>query len=163
MPLLGSRGAAGRFLGASGRRQSAPVERAAPPAPPPVARTPPVNRAPAAASSAARSRRRDVADFDPAMSPTFEVLKAELEADRLPFRIGLVDESLVADVFRTYADSAAARTIGNGRSAWRKWKTFCARHHIERVWRNDGACNSGAERRCAGSSARGLHTPRFSY
>ena len=50
-------------------------------------------------------------------------------------------------MFRTYADSAATRTIGADRSAWRKWKAFCARHHIERLWRNDVASNSGADAR----------------
>ena len=51
----------------------------------------------------------------------------------------------MADVFQTYANSAATRTVGTDRSAWRKWKAFCARHHIERVWRNDVAANSGAD------------------
>ena len=86
-----------------------------------------------------------MADFDPTMAPTFMALKNELEADTSPFRIGLIDESLVAGVFQTYADSAATRTIGSDRSAWRKWKAFCARHHIERLWRNDMASNSGAD------------------
>ena len=88
-----------------------------------------------------------MADFDPTMAPTFEALRNELATDKSPYRIGLVDEGLLADVFRTYADSAATRTIGADRSAWRKWKAFCARHHIERLWRNDVASNSGADAR----------------
>mgnify|MGYP003920014363 FL=1 len=129
---------------------SAPTAPSVAPAPAPRARAPAPRAAPAPAPAAQRSsrdRRRDMADFDPTMAPTFEALRNELATDKSPYRIGLVDEGLLADVFRTYADSAATRTIGADRSAWRKWKAFCARHHIERLWRNDVASNSGADAR----------------
>ena len=131
--------------GPSARRQPAAAEPAAAARAPTARSSPPKGKAPARRPTSAAANRRDMADFDPTMAPTFMALKNELEADTSPFRIGLIDESLVAGVFQTYADSAATRTIGSDRSAWRKWKAFCARHHIERLWRNDMASNSGAD------------------
>jgi hypothetical protein len=133
----------------------APVEqspsRSPPPAPPAPARAPPrvaprqavEQTAPSAAAQSRLARRRDMADFDPTMAPTYSAMRDELLADTSPFRIGRVDEGLLSDVFSTYADSAATRTIGADRSAWNKWKAFCSRHDIGRIWRNDTASNTG--------------------
>ena len=79
------------------------------------------------------------------MAPTMGALYEELKAATSPYRIGTIDISLMHDVFRMYADSAACRTIGVDRSAWKKWKAFCQRHGIERLWRNNVAANSGAD------------------
>lgn len=86
-----------------------------------------------------------MSDFDPAMAPTMGALYEELKADTSPYRIGTIHMSLMHGVFRTYADSAAFRTIGADRSAWKMWEAFCQRHGIERLWRNNVAANSGAD------------------
>ena len=135
----------------------APVERSPdrsplPAQPAPARELPRVPPLPAVAQSAppagARSRlarRRDMSDFDPTMAPTFMDMRDELLADTSPFRVGRVDEGLLNDVFSTYADSAATRTIGADRSAWKKWKAFCNRHDIQRLWRNCTEANTGQD------------------
>ena len=84
-------------------------------------------------------------DFDPLMAPTFTTIMDELRADKSDYSIGGIDQDLVTDVFNTYADSGADRTIGADRSAWKKWKAFCARNGIRRVWRDDLDANSGRD------------------
>ena len=136
----------------------APVERSPDRSPLPARPAPArellqVPRLPAVAQSAppadARSRlarRRDMSDFDPTMAPTYMDMRDELLADTSPFRVGIVDEGLLNDVFSTYADSAATRTIGADRSAWNKWwKPFCNRHGIQRIWRNCTEANTGQD------------------
>ena len=134
----------------------APVERSpdrsplpARPAPaqafPRVAPRPVEQAAPPAGAQSRLARRRDMADFDPTMAPTYMDMRDELLADTPPFRIGRIDEGLLCDVFSTYADSPATRTIGAGRSAWKKWKAFCNRHDIQRLWRHCTASNTGQD------------------
>ena len=90
-------------------------------------------------------RSHDVDDFDPLQAPTFSELMDEIREDKSKFSIAGIDEDLVTDVFQTFRDSAAARTIGADRSAWKKWKGFLARHNIRELWRRDHAANSGVD------------------
>ena len=92
-----------------------------------------------------RKRNRDMDDFDPIRSPTYTELLRDIRADTSEYSIAGLDEDLVADVFHTFADSAATRTIGADRSAWKKWKGFLARNKIRKLWRNDHAANSGKD------------------
>ena len=106
----------------------------------------PVSKPPA--DTAPRSRlaqRRDMGDFDPTMAPTMAALRHEIDTDQSEYSIAGITDDLMVDVFNTYADSAATRTIGADRSAWKKWKDFLARSRIRKVWRNDTAANSGAD------------------
>ena len=119
-------------------RPTEPARRLALPQP---AARPPVDTAP----KSRLAQRRDMGDFDPTMAPTMAALRHELDNDQSEYSIAGITDDLMVDVFNTYADSAATRTIGADRSAWKKWKAFLARGSIKKVWRNDTAANSGAD------------------
>lgn len=116
---------------ASAQRAMAPplAMRAAPPRPPP-------------------SARRDMGDFNPREAPTHRHLLEVLSADSSKLALRPADPgilaSLVDDVFDTYADSAATRTIGADKSAWRKWKEFCDILGTP-YWRDSAPANTGAD------------------
>ena len=121
-------------------------------APEPIAplrlQPPPMAKLESGGKAASRlAKRRDMADFDPTMTmtPTMAALRAEQSGDTSEYSIAGISDSLMVDVFNVYADSAATRTIGADRSAWKKWKVFLALNRIKKVWRDDVAANSGAD------------------
>ena len=106
----------------------------------------PVSKPPVKAALKSKlAQRRDMGDFDPTIAPTMAALRHELDTDQSEYSIAGITDDLMVDVFNTYADSAATRTIGADRSAWKKWKAFLARSSIRKVWRNDTAANSGSD------------------
>ena len=120
-------------------------------APPPF--LPPIAEAAPAAEPATSRRAVAMEDFSPLEAPSRNELIRSLLSDTSPLALRPTDPTLlprlIDDVFTTFADSAALRTIGADKAAWRKWKRFLVRfgHSTERnmLWRNDINANNGTD------------------